>query len=160
MASKRNRIVELKNYIESFGIDVIISKNKAQGNKGFFKAKKEHYRIDVAKGLNEASIISTLSHEFSHFIHYNYDRSLKTLDFIFDDYSEELQNELIEVTVSLIPKENIKPLFEAQKELKAEIKTIANELSVNVKDFKLRTGSFTIEKNINKTPYKYLLKHD
>ena len=53
-----------------------------------------------------------------------------------------------------------KCLFEAKKELKAEIKAIANELSLSIKDFKLSTGSFTLEKALNKTPYKHLLKHD
>lgn len=160
MVNQRNRIVVIKDYIESFGIDVNIGKNKAQGNKGYFKAKNEFCRIDIAKGLDDEGVISTLCHEFSHFIHYCYDKKLKTLDFIFDDYDETIQNELIEITVNSIPKENIKPLFEAKELLKREIKELGKKLASNVPDFKLSIGSPVIEKLLKKTPYKYLLKHD
>ena len=144
MASERNRILNIKNYIESFGVTVNIGKNKAQGNKGYFKAKNELYRIDIAKGLDEENIINTLCHEFSHFIHYNYDKNLKSLDFVFDDYNEDIKNELIEITVNSISKDKIKPLFETKEKLKNEIKNIAKILNSNITDFKLTTGSKSI----------------
>ena len=37
MVSERNRIIRLKEYFESLGIEVNIGKNKARGNKGFFR---------------------------------------------------------------------------------------------------------------------------
>ena len=37
MASERNRILDVLNYVESCGIEVNIGKNKARGNKGFFE---------------------------------------------------------------------------------------------------------------------------
>ena len=89
MASERNRILNLIEYIQSYGITVNIGKNKAQVNKGFFKVtNKEKYRIDIAKGLDEISILSCLVHEFSHFIHYKYDNTLKNLDFILDSKND------------------------------------------------------------------------
>ena len=72
MASERNRILNCVNFLEKQGIRVNIGKNKARGNKGFFKVGRDLYRIDVAKGLDDEVIISTLCHEFSHFIHYNH----------------------------------------------------------------------------------------
>ena len=55
-------------YIESFGVQVNIGKNKARGNKGYFQAKSSRFRIDIAKNLTEISIIQTLAHEFAHWI--------------------------------------------------------------------------------------------
>ena len=160
MVSKRDRILDLKEYIESFNISVNIAKNKAQGNKGFFKAKNGSFRIDIAKGLDEESSLMTLCHEFSHFIHYKYDKKLQSLDFIFDNINDELIEELIKVTINLIPKDNIKPLFEAKEKIQKEIKSLTKNFSSEIKDFKLSTGSNILEKSLRKTPYKYLLKYD
>ena len=77
MACERNRIVELIDYLSSLGIDVNIAKNKARGNKGFFRVKEEKFRIDIAKGLSDDAVLSVLIHESAHFIHYQYDKKLK-----------------------------------------------------------------------------------
>lgn len=156
MASKRNRILDnLVQYLNSLGIEVNIGKNKAGGNNGFFKAKESGYRIDIAKGLSDENIIGTLSHEFAHFIHYTYDKSLKSLDFIFDD-TESLMEEFIAVTVESIPKGSIKPLFDKKNLLQTEISELVERLSYIEPKYNIKN----IEKKILKSPYKYLLKYD
>ena len=160
MVSERNRIKELVEYIESHGIQVNIGKNRARGNKGYFKVKNEKFRIDITKGLENDSILRTLVHEFAHYIHYCNDKTLKSLEFIIDDKDELILNELIELTVESIPKENIQPLFKVKNDLKQEINRLANEIKNLVPSFKLSEPNKIIESKINKKPYKYLLKHD
>ena len=157
MASKRNRIIEIKDYIESFGIEVNVGKNKARGNKGFFKVKGKSFRIDISTELNEETIISTLLHEFVHFIHYKYDTSLKKLDFIFDKLDDELTDELIKVTVDTIPQKLVTPLFSELEKVKKEFENISQEIPFTNPQHK-KNKYIDIEKSIEKTKYKYLLK--
>ena len=96
MDDKRNIIIALKNYIESLGVVVNIGKTKARGNKGFFLNRGVgSYRIDISKNIDDDATLSTLLHEYAHYIHYKYDSSLKSLDFIFDDFSGDIKEELI-----------------------------------------------------------------
>lgn len=159
MACERNRIINLIKYIESFGIEVNNGKNKAQGNKGFFKAKNKHYRIDIAKGLSEENIIKTLAHEFAHFVHYKHDKYLKSLDFIFEE-TDILTEEMISITVSMIPSESIKPLFEIQNNIKNDINIIKKDLKKYLPDFSYSKHAKQLEKAIKKTSLKHLLKYD
>ena len=115
MVSERDRIIELSRYFNSLGIEVNIGKNKAQGNKGFFKSQGDSFRIDISKGLDDAAILSTLVHEYAHYIHYQYDKSLKALGFLTTNFTDVMQEELLNLTVLSIPKESIKPFF-LQKE--------------------------------------------
>ena len=160
MVSERNRILKLKEYIESFGIIVNISKNKAQGHKGFFKAQNGECRIDISKGLDEKNILTTLCHEFGHYIHYIRDNKLKSLEFIFGDSYDEIQDELLEITVDSISKKNIKPLFELKDKLKTDIDNLNYKLATKITDFKVNSGSIALENKIKRTQYKHLLKHD
>lgn len=153
MASERNRILDLVQYIESCGVEVNIGKNKARGNKGFFKATKKSFRIDIAKNQSEESILRTLAHEFAHYVHYQHDRTLMSLSFIFDE-SDEITEELILATVATIPKKTVQPIFDLESTLKKEIKNLKSELKLIGCDFK------SIEYEIKNKPYKYLLKHD
>lgn len=151
MVSERNRILDLVQYLESLGIEVNIGKNKARGNKGFFKFDGSKYRIDIAKGQNEDAILKTLAHEFAHFVHYRYDKTLKSLDFIFDD-SEYITKELLDITVEMIPKVSVEPLFTKEEKLKTEISDLEKELdSLNLD---------ILENKIKFSPLKYLLKYD
>ena len=125
MDDKRNRILELVSFIQSLGIEVNIGKNKARGNKGFFRAKEGSFRIDIAKNQKEEEILHLLVHEFAHYLHYTNDKTLKSLDFIFNE-NDDLQEEMIELTVNLIPKSSIEPLFRAKDELTEEIKSGTN----------------------------------
>jgi len=160
MVSKRNRILNLENYIKSCGIDVNIGKNKARGNKGFFKVKGSDFRIDIAKKQNEEAILKTLAHEFAHFVHYNYDKSLKKLDFIFDDENETILAELLNITVDSISKDSIKPLFQIKEGLKTDILNITEKLKQQFGFNENVESCFNIEQKIRKTNLKYLLKYD
>lgn len=120
MACERNRIVELIDYLSSLGVDVNIAKNKARGNKGFFRVKDENFRIDIAKGLSDDAVLSVLIHESAHFIHYQYDKKLKSLGFILDSCGDDVTEELISLTVDSIPKDSIRHLFEAKESLKSQ----------------------------------------
>lgn len=159
MANKRNRILELTNYLESYGITVNIAKNKAQGKKGFFKIKDNNYRIDIAKGLDEEETIRTLSHEFAHFIHYKHDNTLKSLSFIFPDNDDVLE-ELISITVNSIVKDSIKPIFDEIEKLKKEITFYTEEIKKEIPEYKIGSICNILEKKIKRTSLKYLLKKD
>ncbi len=160
MDDKRNRIIELKNYIESLGIIVNIGKNKARGNKGFFMNKGANsLRIDVAKNIDDDATLSTILHEFAHYIHYKNDASLKSLSFIFDDFSEEMQEELINVTVENIPKNFAKNLLDLKDKTKNEINNLTEKIKQIYPNFKKSENNKLIEKNI-KIPAKYLIKYD
>lgn len=160
MVSERNRIIRLKEYIESFGIEVNIGKNKARGNKGFFRGTKSGlYRIDVAKKLDDNEIISVLLHEFAHFVHFIYDKTLSSLDFAFENFNEEIQEELVNITVRKIPKSEAKALFDKKDELVLDVKNMANIIKKNYPDFRLSAPFKKFENKFNLT-LKYLLKYD
>lgn len=160
MVSERNRIIRLKEYIESFGIEVNIGKNKARGNKGFFRGTKSGlYRIDVAKKLDDNEIISVLLHEFAHFVHFIYDKTLSSLDFAFENFNEEIQEELVNITVKKIPKSEAKALFDKKDELVLDVKNMANIIKKNYPDFRLSAPFKKFENKFNLT-LKYLLKYD
>lgn len=121
MACQRDGIIKIVEYLESLGIIVNLGKNKARGNKGFFKVKGSQYRIDIANNVDEEDVLPLLVHEFAHYLHYSYDRSLKSLGFIFDNNEDDLQEEMIALTVQRISKKSIEPLFKAKSELEQEI---------------------------------------
>jgi len=157
MVSERNR--KLKNYIEKYGIFVNIGKNKARGNKGFFKYSGSSFRIDIANNLSDEGIFSVLVHEFAHFIHYRHDKALKKLDFIFDELTDEMKEELIKITIEEVPKEYASALFTKKDFLKNQIKALAKLIKTDYPDFRLSTTYKSLENSI-KMPAKYLLKYD
>ncbi len=157
MACTRNRIAD---YIASLGVDVSLGKTKARGNKGLFKAGHDRYKIFVTKGLSEEETNRVLAHEFMHYVHFCYDRTLKKMDFIFPNYNNALLEELISLTVEDIPKENIAPLFNTKKELKNEINGLYLKLKNNYPEIKLSEPCKKIENKLRMSNFKYLLKHD
>ena len=159
MVSQRNRIIELEKYLVSIGIDINIGKNKARGHKGVFMHRSDYSRIDISKNLNDEDILSVLLHEFAHYIHYSYDSSLKSLDFIFDEYTDEIKEELIKVTISDVSKEFATSLYEKKQSLMSEIKDLSNEIKKRYPEFKLSENFRLIEKSFT-NPLKYLLKYD
>lgn len=122
MACQRNRIVEFIEYLSSLGVEVNWGKNKARGNKGFFKVRDGRFRIDISKNLSDEAALSVLVHEAAHYIHYQYDKKLKSLSFILSNHNMDIEEELISLTVDSIPKESVKPLFEARDNLKNDLK--------------------------------------
>jgi len=160
MVSERDRILELVKYFNSLGIKVNIGKNRAQGNKGFFKVINGDFRIDVSKDLSDDAVLRTLVHEFSHYIHYINDKTLKSLEFILGENWEEYLDELIELTVDSIPKQTISPLFDAKNTLKSEINELEALLINQNPNFIKGKSNSDIEKKIIKAGYKHLLKYD
>lgn len=159
MDSSRNRILKLKEYLLSENIIVNIGKNKARGNKGFFAGRDNGYRIDVAKNLSENGVFSVLLHEFAHYIHYKYDTGLQNLDFVFGQYTENIKDELIRITVNDIPKEFASSLFETKKRLSEEIKAYIKEIKTEYPNFKSSERNKYLENNLS-IIQKYLLHYD
>ena len=138
MVSERNRILRLKEYFESLGIEVNIGKNKARGNKGFFRGTNNGaYRIDISKNIGEEETLSVLLHEFAHFVHFKYDKTLSSLDFAFDNITDMMNEELVNVTVKKIPKTEAKVLFDKKDKLTSEIKEMTKQIKQISPDFKL-----------------------
>ena len=137
MVSERDRILELKKYLTTLGVDVNIGKTKARGNKGVFIGGARGFRIDVSKTLPEDKILPVVVHEFAHFIHFNYDKSLEKLDFVFDEFTEDMQEELIGITVKDIPKEVAVSLYSQKEDLKSEIRILAEKIKTKYPKFKL-----------------------
>ncbi len=159
MVSERNRNLELIKYINSLGIKINIGQNKARGNNGIFMHKGNDFRIDISKNLSEEQVLSVILHELAHYIHYTNDKKMKSLDFIFGDFNDDIKEELIEITVQKVPKEFALSLYEKKKILNNEIKHLACELKTVYSDFKLSEKYKPIEKTIP-IPFKYLLSYD
>lgn len=159
MASERDRILELRKYIESQGISINIAKNKARGNKGVFIRKSNVNRIDISKDLTEKEQLSVLIHEFAHYVHYKYDKTLKSLNFIFGDYDDAVTEELQSITVDCIPKEFAESLFKQKEEAKSEIKNLTNQIKETFSDFRASEPYKRLENGLRR-PIKYLLSYD
>lgn len=160
MVSERNRILRLKEYFESLGIEVNIGKNKARGNKGFFRGTNNGaYRIDISKNIGEEETLSVLLHEFAHFVHFKYDKTLSSLDFAFDNITDMMNEELVNVTVKKIPKTEAKVLFDKKDKLASEIKEMTKQIKQTYPDFKVSTPCKKFERHFS-LPVKYLLKYD
>ena len=155
MASERNRVLDLINYLEKNGVVVNFGKNKARGNKGFFRVKNDVYRIDVSKEIPEMEQYRVLLHEFAHYIHYSEDKTLKNLSFIFEEMNDEIIDELINLTVDLIPKESVKPLYDLKDKLTKELNDIVNALKIKCADVNV-----DFERRIKAKGLAPLLKYD
>lgn len=159
MACKRDVVINLVDYIESNGIKVNIGKTKARGNKGLFSLKRDGFRIDISKNIDDSSILPTLLHEFAHFIHYKYDSTLKSLDFVFNTLSDDEFDELLAITVENVPKDFAASLYSAKQQLAEENKGFVKNIKQTFPEFKISQPLKKIEKGIS-YPVKYLLKYD
>ena len=159
MASERNRVTRLAEYITSLGVIVNIGKNKARGNKGIFCKKRDGYRIDISENIDADSTLSTLLHEFAHYIHYCNDSTLSSLDFVFKDLSELEQEELIKITVQNVPKEFASSLDKCKQHYMLENKKLVSYIKAVYPNFKVSEPFKPIERLL-KYPVKYLLKYD
>lgn len=160
MDCPRNRIISIVEYLKALGIEVNIGKNKARGNRGLFKVSNNKFKIDIAKKQDDETIAKTLVHEFAHFVHYNYDKTLQSLDFILGNESDDLVEELIQLTVDSIPKTSVQPIFDKKKQLQEEIKATAVSICEFYPSFKLSKPCKEIEQKIKRTNLRYLLKYD
>ena len=159
MACQRNRIIELQEYLSSLGISVNIGKNKARGHKGIFMHSFNNYRIDIAKNIGDENILSVIMHEFAHYVHYTYDNSLKSLGFVFGEMSDDINEELIKITVNEVPKEFAASLYEKEQVLKNELTGLTDKMRQLNPSFKLSVADKKMERALP-LPVKYLLKYD
>ena len=159
MASERNRSLELKEYFSKLGIDVKMGKTKARGHRGVFMHSFNKYRIDISKNLDEPSVLSTMLHEFAHYVHYKYDKNLKSLDFVFGDFTDDIKEELIKVTVQEIPKDFAMELYNIKNSINNEIKNLLTQIKISLPNFKLSEKNKEIERTLS-NPIKYLLRYD
>lgn len=158
MVSKRNR--ELIDYFESLGIEINIGKNKARGNQGIFVAKKgEKFRIDISREVDENNILSIMLHEFAHYVHYCYDSTLKSLDFVFEDISDTETEELLRITVEKIPKATAQILYDKKEEIAQSVKQLAAAIRSHYPEYSLAKPFKPIERSLH-YPVKYLLRYD
>ena len=159
MVSERNRIIELSEYLSSLGIEINIGKNKARGHKGIFLHGSSAFRIDISKNLEDKDILSVILHEFAHYIHYSYDKTLKSLEFAFGELTDDIKEELINITVQDIPKGFASSIYAKKQELAKEIKIYADKMKQINSEFKLSDKNKEIERKIS-SPLRYLLKYD
>ncbi len=160
MACERDRIIALADYFNSLGINLNLLTTKARGNKGVFIRKSNGInRIDISKDADSEQILSIMLHEFAHFVHSQYDKTMNSLDFVFGEITEDIKEELVNVTLQAIPKEYISPLFKQKNKINSEIKKLASDIRAKHQNFKLSMRCKEIEKNFT-TPMKYLLKYD
>ena len=160
MACTRDSIIKLIDYIKSYGISVNIGKNKARGNKGFFKTDGNRYKIDIRKNLSEEEILRILMHEFVHYVHYTYDKTLKSLDFIFPNCFDDYYEDLIKLTVDAVPKNFAEELFRKKSSLKTQIDVLSKKIKTAYPDIKLSDKNNQLNKEISRLSFKYLLKYD
>lgn len=159
MDCERNRSIDLVNYIESQGISVNMGKNKARGNRGFFSQKNGSFRIDISKDVEDNAKIRTLLHEFAHYIHYKYDKTLQSFNFIWGDISNEDYEELLAVTIHSVPKDFAQSLYAQKKRYAEENKCYISSLKKEYRNFK-STKPFSPLEVFKEQPLKYLLKYD
>ena len=136
MVGERNRVIELKEYLSSLGICVNIGKNKARGHKGIFMHRLDFSRIDVSDDVEPETVLSVMLHEFAHYIHYSYDKTLLSLDFVFDNFTDEIREELIKITVNEVPKDFAENLYRKKDDLAKELKMLLLKMKTLNPDFK------------------------
>lgn len=158
MACARNNTLiknELIRYISSLGIDVKTI-TKARGNKGFFKEG----RIDISKNLDDESAIKTIVHEFAHYINHKLDKSLKNLDIMFGNNSNELIDELLSVTAFVDKNALCEKLTKERDELKTEIKQLTETIKTTYPNFSPTENLKDFHKYAKFSNLNYLEKYD
>ncbi len=158
MVGTRNEALikeELVRYISSLGLEVRTA-TKARGNRGFFKVG----RIDVSKTLDDKSAVRTLVHEFSHYIHHKLDKSLKSLDKVLVEDSQQLRDELLEVTYFVDENSLCTKLNRENEKLKKNIKTLTDEIRHEYPKFSANDDLKEFKKYSRWSDLRYLEKYD
>ena len=159
MVSERNRSLALIELLQSKNITINIGKNKARGNNGIFIYKNDNFRIDISKNITESEKIKVILHEYAHFIHYKYDHTLNSLDFIFDNLTDDENEELLKITIEKIPTTLALKLCNKKEKYKSDIKYFTKLIRNEFHDFNATKKYNKIEKKLPKLA-KLLLKHD
>ena len=158
MVGTRNEALikeELVRYISSLGVDVKTA-TKARGNRGFFKIG----RIDVSKTLDDKRAVRTLVHEFSHYVHYKLDKSLKSLDKVLVEDSQQLREELLAVTYFVDENSLCNKLNSESEKLKKSIKTLTCAIKQEYPKFNSGDDLKEFKKYSRWSDLRYLEKYD
>ena len=152
MDSTRN-LVKIIEIIQSCGIE-INTHTKARGNKGFFRKN----RIDISK--NSDGKISTLLHEFAHYIHFQLDKNCKDYSVLFDSNDKIYYNEMLRVTDFVDENSRCEKLNTLKIKIKLQIKEQENIIKKDYPSF-MRSKKFEeFDKYIKRSDAKHLLKYD
>lgn len=151
---------ELIEYFKSLGIEVYTN-TKARGHQGFFLKN----RIDISKNIKKERIVSTLLHEFAHYIHNKLESDVnKTggkLQILFlSTQVEIIEKELLRITNFVDENSHLTKLYERKERIKQKIITQENIIKQDYPEF-MRSKKFKdFEKYIKKSKAKYLLRYD
>ncbi len=150
---------ELIAFIKNLGIEVHTS-TKARGHQGFYIKN----RIDISKNVPAEKRLTTLIHEFAHYIHSKLEPDMmKTggnLEILFKTSNPIISKELLEVT-HFIDKNSLCEKLENHKQLvQSKIKEYEKIIKLEYPKF-MRSKKFKeFDKYIKKSEAKYLLKYD
>lgn len=158
MVSTRDKTVikkDLVDYISSLGL-IVKTATKARGNKGFFREG----RIDVSKKLDDESCLRTLVHEYAHYVNYCLDKNINNLEILFKDNSDELREELQNVTNYVDENALCHKLYNEREKLKNDIKKLTAEIRKVYPDFKPSEDFKPFKKYTRWSDASYLEKYD
>lgn len=157
MVSTRNKTIknEVIKYISSFGITVN-TVTKARGNRGFFKDG----RIDISRNLDDDYAIRTLVHEFAHFVNHKLDSKINDLKILFQDDSECIKSELLEVTYIVDENSLCQKLNQEKTNLKKKITNLSNSIKKVYPDFSISKDFKPFKKYSRWSNVSYLEKYD
>lgn len=158
MAGTRNEALikdELVRYISSLGLEVKTA-TKARGNRGFFKVG----RIDVSKTLDDKTAVKTIVHEFSHYVHYKLDKSLKSLSVVMLDDNDDIRRELMEVTYFVDENALCKKLTAENEKLKNNIRNLTDTIRRDYPEFNSNDDLKEFRQYSRWSDLKYLEKYD
>lgn len=147
-------------YFKSLGLRVNTT-TKARGHLGFFLDG----RIDISKNTPKDRIISTLLHEFSHYIHSKLEKDIAkkggSLEVIFNqEDTSKIFDELVEVT-HFVDKNSLHERLSAHKELvKSKIKQLDSEVKKEYPKFQRSKKFKELDRIVKKSNARYLLKYD
>lgn len=150
---------KLIEYFRSLGLEVHTT-TKARGHQGFFTKN----RIDISKNTPENKVISTLLHEFAHYIHSKIEPDINksggTLKKIFLSDNPNYKDELIKVTCFVDENSLCIKLREHKDRLKSKIKEQEKIIKSEYPNFQRSKKFKEFDRFIKKTNAKYLLKYD
>lgn len=149
---------DLIKYFKSLGLK-INTNTKARGHLGFFL----NGRIDISKFTPQDKVVSTLLHEFSHYIHTKIENNVAknggSLKIIFNT-DENLEDELINVTNFTDAHSKCEILLKHKDKIKNEIKKLDEKIKEDFPNFQRSKPFKEFNKAIRGTNLKYLIKYD
>lgn len=150
---------DLIKYLKCLGIEVHTG-TKARGHHGFYMKN----RIDISKTVPQNQRVSTLIHEFAHYIHSklepNMEKTGGTLECLFKTSSLQIEKELLDVTHFVDENSLCKKLENHKLIIKSKLDEYETVIKKDFPKF-MRSKKFKeFEKYIKNSDAKYLLKYD